>query len=577
MLQQLFYMIVISAICMLWGLPVTLIIYKKNDSRDFWMRNSLGFYCFLFSAGLIVLSFISSIICLFFPLTFNLLLILTCLLIIVIFSRRHNIYQLIKHYPFRFSFTLEAFFTVLCIFMFIVLGTGKHANNDTHIYHVQLVKWINEYGTVPGLANLFPRYGTGSNWFNLISFFYMPFTGNENYSWLNTTAVTWFFLWLLNNWKFHSIAGSIASSIMSHFYFLLLLFGLFEWEMFRDAASSTNYDFIVTTLTLITISYLLESVLFNYPKKVSFIFCAICLSITPFKFSGIFSLLLIVFHLALNGKLKDWFWVSCMGVLIIIPFLIKNYINTGYPFFPVSYSFASPDWQMPKEMADYFRKYLYLTNRFYNSITLDFSRLPEVMQEPWMSAWVNGLRLQQKILIFGSLSSLPLFFVKSKLRIDHRKLRLLFVFLILMAAAWFFTSPSPRFAYAVLVTLAFFPWCFLLGSRITLQIHKPMLILTGFILSYYLYRKSAALLKDPARFISTMQMERPPLQKINIDGINFNLPEYFNNGWMRDCYDTELPCIYKENKYLHPRGMTLKDGFRITPKPDSIFIRQYVY
>jgi hypothetical protein len=459
-----------------------------------------------------------------------------------------------------------------------VLGTGRHANNDTHIYHVQLVKWINEFGTVPGLANLFPRYGTGSNWFNLISFFYMPFTGHENYSWLNTTTVAWFFLWLLNSGRFHSInAANPANAIMSHFYYLVLLFCLFEWELFRDAASSTNYDFIVTILTFISIAYLLESILFNYPKRISIIFCILCISITPFKFSGIFTLLLLVFHLLLNGKPKDWLMISAVGALIILPLLIKNHINTGYLFFPMTYSIASPDWQMPKEIADYFRQYLYITNRFYNSNSLDFSKLPELMRQPWMASWIDGIRIQQKILIFGSFTSLLLFFIKTKLTIDHKKLSLLFFFIILMAAAWFFTSPSPRFAYGVLLVLAIFPLCFLLGTRITIQIHKLLLIFAGFILAYYLYQRSVALLKDPARFISTLQMERPPIQEIEIDGINFNLPAYINNGWMRDCYDTELPCIYQENKYLHPRGKTLKDGFRIAPKPDSIFIRQYVY
>ena len=85
------------------------------------------------------------------------------------------------------------------------------------------------------------------------------------------------------------------------------------------------------------------------------------------------------------------------------------------------------------------------------------------------------------------------------------------------------------------------------------------------------------LINNPENFIHTVSLDQPPLNKIYINGIEFKLPDYINNGWMRDCYNTDIPCIYQENKYLQPRGASLKDGFKMEPKPDSIFIRNYVY
>ncbi len=579
MLQQVFHIILISIFCIAWGIPVLFLFKRQNQNLTFWLRSYVGFYCFLFWSGLLLLSFITSLLCLLVPLNFYSLVLLTTPLLLFIYSNRKKVKRLFQEFPVTIFFSsIEFSFIGVSLLIFLILGTLPHANNDTHVYHVQIIRWFNKYGAVPGLANLFPRYGTGSNWFNLISIFRIPFFSYENFSWLNVTSVIWFFIWWISNWKFHKNNSSVPDRVMSHFYLLIILFCLYEWELFRDAASSTNYDFIVTALTLMAFSFLVES--FLLPDKIksfSFAFVAICLSIIPFKLSGVFLLLLLIFYLFTFNKLKYWLITVLAGIVILTPFLLKNYIITGYPFFPVSVSFYSPDWQLPKEMADYYRQYIHLTNRYYNSNNLDFKHLPELMNKSWTSQWFNGILLQQKIIILASFSSLLILFIKTKLTIDYKKIRMLFLLMLIMAAGWFFTAPSPRFGYGVLLPLAFFPLCFFMGQWITTKIHEPIIILTVFISCYYLYKKSMPLINNPENFIHTVSLDQPPLNKVYIKGVEFNLPEYINNGWMRDCYDTGIPCIYQENKYLQPRGASLKDGFKMEPKPDSIFIRNYVY
>jgi len=580
MLQQLFYVIVISLACIMWGIPAVIITHKKTGPDNFWLRNITGLLCFMFGAGLLTGSFVSSIACLLVPLKHTHYLFIWGIPLLLIFIYHKAIRKILHDYPIKFKLiTIESAFVLLVLLLFIVLGTGKHANNDTHIYHVQLIKWTNEYGTVPGLANLFPRFGTGSNWFNLIAVFDIPFLPIKNYSWLNCTFAIWFFLWLFNNWKYHN-KNNIATpyrQVMSHFYFLIFLFSLLEWELFRDAASSTNYDFAVTTFTIVAVSWLLESYLFEREKKFSLIFCIICLSIIPFKFSGAFTVLFILFHLGFTGKLRHWIYCGVASFLILLPLLIKNYIISGYPLFPLSYTVNHPDWQLPNEMTEYYRGYIQVSNRFYNSYQLNFSQVPELMQMKWMGEWMKGLLFQQKIILFAALSSLSIFFINHKRLKEAFRLKIIFSLLMLMTVAWFLSAPSPRFGYGVLLVLAFFPICFWLGRIIPLQIHKPIIILTAFILCYYTFQKSRLVFADKKNFISVIPMETPPAQKIVINKIQYNLPDYINNGWMRDCYDTELPCIYQQNKYLYPRGSTIKEGFKMNPKPDSIFIRTYIY
>ena len=579
MLQLITHIIIISVFCMLWGIPSFLICKKNHSGNEFWLRSTAGELCFLFFSGLITLSFISSWLCLFVPLKFTYLILLTSVLIFFLLFKRKAIESLLTPGKLKFT-TLDITFAVIVLLILIVAGSLKPANNDTQIYHVQIIRWINEYGTVPGLANLFPRFGLGSNWFNLISFFKIPFFKYQNFTYLNVTAAIWVFFWLLNNWKFHSTIKNVipANRIMSHFYMLIILYCFFEWELFRDAASSTNYDFIVTTLSIAAISYLLEILLHTIKNKgSSFVFIVICLSIITFKLSGASIVVLLVFYLFIFNKIRYWNFALLAGLLIILPFLLKNFIITGYPLYPGTISFGNPDWQVPKAMTNYLRQYIQTVNRFYNSKNFDFTHVPELMNKNWIKAWWNGILIQQKFIVIFSMSSVLMFFLKSKLNADHKKIRTLFFLLLIMAAAWFFSAPSPRFGYGTLLVLAFFPICFFVGNKISIAVQKPVIIFTIFISCWYLYKKSEPVLRNPENLIHTVNLDQPPLNKVYIKGMLFNLPEIINTGWMRDCYNSDLPCIYQENKYLLPRGSSIKDGFKMDPHPDSIFIRNYIY
>ncbi|MDR1863585.1 MAG: hypothetical protein LBQ67_06670, partial [Treponema sp.] len=48
--------------------------------------------------------------------------------------------------------------------LFAYSGIIPHVNYDTDLYHAQTIRWLNEYGTVPGLGNLHSRLGFNSSW-----------------------------------------------------------------------------------------------------------------------------------------------------------------------------------------------------------------------------------------------------------------------------------------------------------------------------------------------------------------------------------------------------------------------------
>jgi len=64
---------------------------------------------------------------------------------------------------------------------------------------------------------------------------------------------------------------------------------------------------------------------------------------------------------------------------------------------------------------------------------------------------------------------------------------------------------------------------------------------------------------------------------VKLKDIDLHLVEIIHHNIDNRCYNTTLPCICQENPYLQPRGDSIRNGFRMTPYPDSAFIQNYKY
>ena len=75
---------------------------------------------------------------------------------------------------------------------------------------------------------------------------------------------------------------------LSAFYFLLLIYCMFDWQPYRDSANSTNYDFAVNAYHYYMFSFI-EGVATDKPRnEFSFIALLFTLCAISFKLSGIF-------------------------------------------------------------------------------------------------------------------------------------------------------------------------------------------------------------------------------------------------------------------------------------------------
>lgn len=208
---------------------------------------------------------------------------------------------------------------------------------DNESYYIQTIKWLNEYGLVKGLANLHIYFGQMSGWHILQSGLNFGFISNRLND-INGFLMLIFSLFSLN--QFHLYLKNKKST---HLYLALIISANLFFFQF---VSSPSPDLPVFLLSQV-IFYLF---IINFKKNrgdFNMIFI-LCLMLILIKITSIIIILLPVI-LALKHKIVSdkWKIVVILGGFSAILFVIKNYIVSGYPLYPLTAfgSYLSPDWQ----------------------------------------------------------------------------------------------------------------------------------------------------------------------------------------------------------------------------------------
>ena len=81
------------------------------------------------------------------------------------------------------NLNLSTYFIIIFIFIFIIYLHGE--NEDSPMYHLQIIKWIYNYKITLGLTNLEIRLGDNSLWFNFLSLFQFKFNDFNSIHTLN--------------------------------------------------------------------------------------------------------------------------------------------------------------------------------------------------------------------------------------------------------------------------------------------------------------------------------------------------------------------------------------------------------
>jgi len=546
---------ILTICCLVSGWAFYKLFQVKNEER------SIIFYLV---SGLIMFAAVIQILVLLFPINFVIQLSIVAILLLIVFFWWRDFKNFLKKIIIEFSsWPATTSFLLLIIWLVVVLiGAGPIIMDDTESYHIQSIKWIQEYGSVPGLVNLHERFGFNSSWFSSVALFSFSNDTSGGFTVLNGILSMWLCYWCISKYnQFQKENNSQASlSIL-----IILIACFIVWPLTRGNAATTNYDFISTCIVLI----LFTEIYFSggkgvFPSLESIIWPVYLFTVRIINFP---LLLISLFGLIVIARQKNFKLILlpiAYCLLLIVPFIIRNIIITGYPFYPATnFGWANVDWKPDPLMTERLLEYI----KYYNRVSTTYLEIEQTkaLGTNWVPSWFKYMFSFDKVLVISGLIGIVLSLIKLFIK-RNKNTALLISISITWLILWFLISPDPRFVYGILLFGVFLLAYCIISLIKNIQILKSvasilvMLMIAGSV--YYSISKLWKQ-KEYRNWIKPAQLPQPPVKEFVIEGMTFRIPELINNNWNARCYGTELPCLYKIDPRLKPRGKVIRNGFRL--------------
>lgn len=320
---------------------------------------------------------------------------------------------------------------------------------DPTYYHYQNIHWNEEYPAVYGLGNLEDRFGFNSNYFLLSAVFTLRFIFGEPIYGVISVIFIWLVCWIL----FELIKSKYELKRII-LLVLFLIFYITNSSSINDSVADTSTD----TIPSIFIFYLFARLIL-YPdslKKSYLLYIAVPVSLITFKLSsGVVSLisLYILFTLIKEKDYKTVFFTCVLSLLILIPWLVRNVIISGYLIYPIhEINIFSFDWQVPESVAVEQRGHMkYYALLIFNKMIKGrfFTEDPTFI----FSAVIALILLIYSLVV---LSPLAVVYRLMKKREINKNIYIAYGVLMASIVAWFVSAPDYRFACGSLISIAFF-------------------------------------------------------------------------------------------------------------------------
>jgi hypothetical protein len=546
MLSLLFYQTLITFTCLWSGLVFYNFFPSKNKQSPL--------YCLI--SGLIILSAFAQIIAIFFPINIYSKLTILGVLILLSFYKRKSITLGIP----KLRSSVSVILFLICWAIILVINAGPLVMDDTESYHIQSIKWIQQYGSVPGLVNLHERFGFNSSWFSSVALFsFLPHT-TGGFTVLNSVFSLWLCYWIITTYNSEQTKnnGHAALAIL-----VILTCSLIVWPLLRGNAATTNYDFVTTCIVFILFIEIFLSE--NHLPSIEWIIWPAYLFTVriinfPVLLLSVFAVVYFIRHK--NGKAL-LLPIAC-GLLLIIPFIIRNIIIAGFPFYPSSsFDVTNVDWKPDPQMTERLVEYI----KYYNRVSTTYLDIEQTkaLGSNWLPWWFTYLFLFDKVLVIGGITGILLSVVRSFIQKSNPTILLGAISLVWLIC-WLFISPDPRFVYGIFLS-GIFLFAYHLFSLVPdlhlLKIFGNVLVIAMITGSSYYFISKLWKQEEYRNIMFPLRLPEPPTKSFVIGEITFRIPDPINNNWNARCYGTSLPCLYRIDPRLKPRGKDIRDGFRL--------------
>jgi hypothetical protein len=578
MLYLLLMYVIISGVCFLAGTLFYLLVHKPMIDVIAVKRPVVVYLL----TGLMVLTGIGQCLVLFTPLTALLSsLVMAAVLIMSFFFRKRlqpafESLRIFKQLPGK----IIAWAGLgMLLFMILVLNGGPTMMDDTESYHIQMIKWAQQYGTVPGIANLHLRYGFNSSWFIAVGLLSPQFPGINTYVVLNGLVSCWACIYLLEKLVLFFPQGLSPLSRNQQLALLLLLVScLFCWPMLRGNTTTCNYDFITTLCVVV----LFVETAFAERLSLSMewlLWPCFLFTIRIINFPLLLLAIVALWQLISRKQWRSAFLYSIAGVVLVVPFLIRNVMLSGYPLFPsMAFDLFPVDWKADRQMMTNIVEYI----RYFNRVNSQHQAIAITKSQGfpyWIASWYRFLSTSDRVLVTLSLACYSFCLFRWKYLRTQLSSSVLpfFVVLSLQLVSWFLIAPDPRFVYGALL-------CGILLACLAMppyQFLSRKMMATGFMITCaacFVYA-AVKMYRVPSyqNYTLPYRLPEPPVETIRIDHIEMRIPKKILDNWNARCYGTQVPCLYRVHPALRARGHTISDGFYLDSTVHAVFDNETWY
>jgi hypothetical protein len=450
---------------------------------------------------------------------------------------------------------------LLAAALVIVLENSTHRplNPDTNIYHAQAIRWIESYPAVPGLGNLHGRLAFNSAWFVSNALFSFSFLGLRSFHLI--AGVLFLSLLLYFAGGFAALAaGEYKPSALLKVFFFPLAFSLLGAEI-----SSPGTDLPVSLLLWLMAVLWAEYSEQHQPFQ-PVVIVLVAAFVLTIKLSAVPVLLLAFFVCGetwLRGQKRQAAGLAACGVLVVLPFLARNIILSGYLLYPFPAIDLFPfDWKVPFERVLSEQLSIRAWARFPR---MDVTQVLAMPLGEWFPQWLADQTLNRSLILFAALFSLPVAVFAFLAKVSVRRYWAGWLAFYLGTLFWLFNAPDFRFSYGFLipaVLLALIPWFVMVLRRTTFPASGISAAVSLLVIVYLGFTLAASFESSTFtnRLLLPIDYDRVPTQACALaNGTAFCAKAY------NACSYAAFPCIPAPRPRVELRGATFRDGFRTVP------------
>ena len=492
--------------------------------------------------GLFLLIFISLFLNFFFPLKlfFYLVTVIGFLFFVEAWIKKKIKIKLYIHFLILFS---------------LIFITYRHGDNvDSPMYHLQIIKWLQNEKIVIGLSNLEVRFGSNSLWFGLFSLLKFKINNFNSIYTFNLIPFSILFYQVFNKEnKLSYIFITLTISFILLFSFLHpFLNGVILNHLHNTEVDTVGMVFFILSFYLF-LKFIENASIQNL--RILIICSAICF-FTKLSYVAValFPLVAIIKFYGKNlvGLLKEK--LILLIILFLLLWLIKNFIISGCLIFPISSTCFNVNWSPGIEEIN---EYSNVVKGFARDTRdrlryLDFNHT--IYTYNWFIPWFKDYFLNTALIKISSsilLLSSILVIVFNKLNLFHdtflkNKINYIIVCFIFFPNTYvWLQAPEIRFGWGFLICFSCYPLSILIYNFKFLNTFKVNILKYLTILSFLL------LVIDNRSNFTLNNILNPYEKKIdysniikikNINGFDF----YKSKNWK--CYDFRSICVNSVKK-----------------------------